>query len=220
MKLLSEEPRAHTHTAAEIRDILVSALILGFAFTVSLFSSSNPLNFILDPGFITPFLFTTFIVAASIIAKEMAQKGAARTMHSHATYRLWAPGALISVLSSFLPVVFAVVSGMKIGTEYAERHGKWRINLTTRQIGIIGIIGPLMSISIAMGLIMLSPLVGSVGGLNLFIAAAEINILIGLFALLPVGFLDGKKIIRWEVGLWIFLFLMALAVLALAKGWI
>ncbi|MCJ7429454.1 MAG: hypothetical protein MUP66_03625 [Candidatus Nanohaloarchaeota archaeon QJJ-5] len=210
----------YDHSIDEVQDIIISSLALSIAFTVALFGGSDPIGFIMSAGFLSHFILVVPLVVSAIVAKEMAQKGTARAFESHARYEMWSPGIVISVLSSFLGVVVAAVSGVKIMTEYAERYARWRIELNPKHMGIVASIGPLMSISLAMGCLMLSPLSPMVLGENVLSLAAEINAYIVLFSLVPASPLDGDKILRWSVGLWVFMIAMGLAVLGLIAGWI
>lgn len=221
MKILGEGTGAYEHSHEELRDLILSIVALGFAFTLALFGGSNTFSYVLDPGFIPNFLLVTVIVGLSIVAKEMAQKGTSRALESHATYHIWSPGVIIAILSSFLGIVFAAVGGMKLASEYTERAGRWQINLSPKQMGIISSIGPLMSLSIAMSLLMLSPLSPTFGlERNLFFLSAEINALIALFSMVPFGPVDGNKVLRWSITIWLFIAVMSLAVFALSRGWI
>lgn len=220
MRLLGDGQGAYEHSTDELRDLIVSTVALGFAFTLAIFGGPDKFAFVLEPAFIQYFVFTTFIVGLSLVAKEMAQKGTSRALESHATYHMWSPGIIISVLSSFLGVVFAAVGGMRIASEYTERAGRWQINLSPKQMGIIASIGPLMSLGLGMSMLMLSPLVPAVLGENLFIIGAEINALLALFSMVPFGPIDGSKVLRWNSVIWLFIAAMSLAVFALSRGWI
>lgn len=221
MKLLGDGEGAYEHNPEELRDLIVSTIALGFAFTLAIFGGSDKFSYVLEPRFISAFLLTTVIVGLSLVAKEMSQKGTARALESHATYEMWSPGIIISILSSFLGIVFAAVGGMRLASEYTERAGRWQINLSPKQMGIIASIGPLMSLSIGMSLLMLSPVLPTFGlERNIYFIGAEINALIALFSMVPFGPVDGNKVLRWNITIWLFIAGMSLAVFALSQGWI
>lgn len=208
----------YDHTGEEIQEIIISSLALSIAFTVALFGNETPIGFIMSPAFLYHFILVAPLVISSIVAKEMAQKGTARAFESHVRYEMWSPGIVISVMSSFLGIVVAAVSGVKVMTEYAERYARWRVELNPKNMGIVASIGPLMSISLAMACLMLSPLSPVVLGENILTLGAEINAYIVLFSLVPTSPLDGDKILRWSIGLWFFMIMMGLAVLGLIMG--
>ena len=218
MKILKTREDTDTFTTEEIRDIIISSVVLGFSFTLAFFGGSERFSFLFRPGFIAYFIPTTALVLVSLSAKHVSQKNAGRAMESHVFYRLWTPGIILAILSSLLGFVIAAVGGIKVGTEYAERHGRWRINLTPKQMGILATLGPLVYISIALGFLMLSPLSPMIGGQNLFITSSEINITLALFSMIPLRPLDGEKIARWNMVIWAFLLLMSFAVLGMLKG--
>lgn len=219
MKFITESGgSAYDHTGEEIQELIISSLALSIAFTVAIFGGNSPIQFIMSLDFVLHFIMIVPIVVASILAKEMAQKGTARAFESHVRYEMWSPGIVLSVLSSFLGVVVAAVSGLRVMTEYAERYARWRIELNPKHMGIVASIGPLMSISLAMASLMLSPLSPMVLGENVLTLAAEINAYIVLFSLVPASPLDGDKILRWSVSLWFFMIAMGLAVLGLVTG--
>ncbi len=223
MKLIGdpETDSPYTHTPEEVRDIVISVLVLSFAFTVALFGKSDPYSFVFQIGFIGYLIPTAIIVAFSIVVREIAQKGMARSVEAFVSYEIWAPGAIISLLTSFFGFVFAAVGGTRVATEYAERHARWRVELNPQHAAIVAVIGPLLSLSLAMGLVMLSPIAPGLGlGENIFLVGAEINTFLALFTMLPINPLDGAKIFRWSATIFFFIIAMSLAVLALLQGWI
>ncbi|MDY6771185.1 MAG: metalloprotease [Candidatus Nanohaloarchaea archaeon] len=222
MKIISGEGQtAYEHTSEEVRDLIVSAVALSFAFTLTVFGGDRTFSFVLQPSFLKYFLITGVVVGLSLVAKEMAQKGTSRALESYATYEIWPPGIVIAILSSFLGVVFAAVGGIVISSEYTERAGRWQINLSPQQMGIIASIGPLVNLTVGMGLVMLSPLVPMFGlERNIFLIGGEINALLALFAMVPFGPVDGKKVLRWNTVIWLFIVAMSLAVFALTRGWL
>jgi len=221
MKVLSEQRSdEYQHTYDEVRDILISILALGFAFTVAFFGEGNRYEFALQLSFLPYFLVTTIIVAISVVAKEMAQKATARALESHVRYELWSPGVVLALVTSIWGVVFAAVNGTKISTEYAERYARWRITLTPRHLGIIASIGPLMNIALAMAFFMLSPVIPTILGQDMMQVAAQINAYLALFAMVPFNPIDGAKVLRWSAAIWFFNILMSIAVIALTFGWI
>jgi len=221
MKILEEGARdTYAHSTDELRDLIVSILVLGFVFTLALFSGGNPIRYVLDPSFLPHFLIATALAGVSLLAKELAQKATTRALEAHATYELWSPGIVISLLSSLLGVAFTAVSGVTIASESTERYGRWQVNLSVQQLGIIGAIGPLMCLSLGMAFLMLRTLSPMVLGESLFVVAAEINAYLALFSMVPLRPVDGAKVLRWNMAIWAFTVLMCLAVMGLVHGWI
>lgn len=219
MKILSTEDSPSIHTSEEVRDIIISAVVLGVAFTIAFLGGPERFLFILQPSFILYFIPTTLLALLSIVAKEVSQKNAARALESHAFYDIWTPGIILSILSSFLGFVIAAVGGIKVATEYTERYGRWTINLTPKQMGIIATLGPIVYMGISLGFVMLSPLSPTIAsGKNVFLLAANMNITLALFSMIPIDPLDGEKILRWNFLIWFFLILMGFAVVGMIRG--
>lgn len=225
MKILEEGARdTYEHSTEEVRDLIVSTLVLGFVFTIVLFSGSRPLTYVLDSSFLPHFVIASLVVGVTLLSKELAQKGTTRALEAHATYELWTPGVVISVLSSFLGIAFTAVSGVRIASESTERYGRWQVNLSVQQLGIVGAIGPLMSLSLGMAFLMLEPLSPGVPfsstSWSLFGLAAQIQAFMALFSMVPLRPIDGAKVLRWSITIWAFIILMCLAVMGLVQGWI
>lgn len=218
MKVLKTQNDNDTFTTQEIRDIVISSVVLGFSFTLAFFGEGDRFSFLFQPQFIAYFLPTTVVILASITAKDVSQKNVARALESHSFYKLWTPGTILAILSSFLGFVIAAVGGIQVGTEYSERHGRWRINLTPKQMGILATMGPLVYMAVSLGFLMLSPISPTIASQNLFMVASEINITMAIFSMIPISPLDGEKVARWNLIIWSFLLFMSLAVLAMLKG--
>ncbi|MBI5354888.1 MAG: hypothetical protein HZB68_00345 [Candidatus Aenigmarchaeota archaeon] len=77
----------------ELRDIAISTLILGFAFTILRFDVSKGWN-------IAYFIPITAIVGISFIGHELSHRTVARGFGATAHYRMWPMGALLAVVSA------------------------------------------------------------------------------------------------------------------------
>jgi len=73
-------------------------------------------------------------------------------------------------------------------------------NITKRQNGIISAAGPLLNLALG-GLYLLLYLLAPLGGLLSYVGVYGfvINIWLSAFNLLPIGPLDGRKILNWGV---------------------
>ncbi|MCJ7450494.1 MAG: hypothetical protein MUP58_02030 [Candidatus Nanohaloarchaeota archaeon QJJ-9] len=209
------EKSAFKHTNQEVRNIILTTLSLGFAFTLAFFGNSS-IEFLFSLEFIKYFVFSIAIVGITIIAKEIGQKSIANAQESHAKYEIWAPGIILSILGSFLGFVPAAVAGTKVYTEYTERIGRWSVELKPQHMGVVALAGPLICISMAVAFLMLEPAFSSYS--NLFIEAARINTYIGLFSLVPTNSLDGSKILRWQPVVWIFTGALSIILLMILNG--
>ncbi len=78
-------------------------------------------------------------------------------------------------------------------------------------MGKVAAWGPLTNLTMAF--IMLPVLMTSYG--YMISVAFYLNAFIALFNLVPLGVLDGKKIMEWNRGLWALMFILAIAFFAL-----
>ncbi|MFB6265560.1 MAG: metalloprotease [Candidatus Nanohaloarchaea archaeon] len=195
----------------ELKDIAVSTLGLGFAFAVLFFGNSRP-GFLLQSGFLPAFAVATALAAVSFVPHEAIHRVTARALNAYAEYRMWSPGVVLAVLSSFLGVVFAAPGGVELHTKKGERYGHWVTNLDMEQIGTIALVGPLMNIVVA---VIFAFLAGSFSlsfqGSDLLVLGSRLNAFLAVFNLLPFHPMDGYKVLRWSTPVW--LVVMVLSVL-------
>jgi Zn-dependent protease len=86
-------------------------------------------------------------------------------------------------------------------------------------MALMASIGPFMHLALAIGFLMLDPLLGfSLGSQSFAAVGAKINGIIALSTAIPVGGLDGQKIIRWSITIWLATVILAGAVLLMAYG--
>jgi Zn-dependent protease len=180
----------------EVRDMVLSTLALGFAF----------MNLFFGPG-IAEFLIATFVVGFSFIGHELAHRTAARAFGAAAIYRMWPLGILITILSPFFGFIFAAPGAVVIHPQRLARWGWPTIPLTSTDIGLIALSGPITNLVIGILFLFLS----SVALGDLFIFGAKINFWLAFFNLLPIHPLDGGKVMAWDRKVWFIAILVALA---------
>ncbi|MDY6776796.1 MAG: site-2 protease family protein [Candidatus Nanohaloarchaea archaeon] len=190
-------------TDDEMKDLAASTLGLGLAFAFLFFSAGDPLGYVVSPGFIPGIVAAMALVAISFLPHEMAHRTTARAINAYAEYRMWTPGVVIAVLSSIFGFVFAAPGGVEIYTRRGERYGTWE-DLKPRHIGIISIVGPLINVSMAVIFAFLAQIF-TLGfqGHNLLALGADLNSFLAVFNLLPFYPMDGYKVLRWNILLWV-----------------
>jgi Zn-dependent protease len=169
-------------------------LVLGVAFTYFLptASGSTLLNLaILSISFTLSFLL-----------HELAHKFSAQHFTLWAEFRLTLQGALITLISFFLP--FKIISP---GAVMIVGSG------TKVTIGKMALAGPITNILLAIGCILIATITQ-----DFFWFVAFINAFLAVFNLIPFGMMDGLKVFKWNKVAWIVAFSTAIALTAYTYG--
>ena len=183
----------------EIKDILISVLALSLAFTVA---RLDGLFGIVRGTSLTPadgallFLVSLFTLGIGFVLHEMAHKYMAIRYGSWAAYRMWPMGLMLALGGSLFGVVFAAPGATYIYTPYMGR----------RENGIISLVGPLTNVALAFAFLLAAPLIlltlpPTVAAM-LIMQGIGINLWLALFNMLPIGPLDGKKVLDWSLPIW------------------
>jgi len=187
----------------EIKHILISVFVLTFAFSFwgrgLIFG--NDLNVIVSS---IPFAFAG--VVTGFFFHEVSHKFMAQKFGLWAEYRVYPMGLILSLfVSIFTGFVFAAPGAVMFmgGSRYHET-------------GKIAMAGPLANIAVAFVTFILfyysffgNQIVSLLGYICL------INVLLATFNLLPLGPLDGMKIIKWNATVWIVMLIASITILML-----
>ncbi|HDQ59772.1 MAG TPA: hypothetical protein ENN30_01110 [Candidatus Woesearchaeota archaeon] len=190
----------YTFTLMEIRDLAISALVLGFVFSIALrgFEFSDTGSAVFN------YFIALIIISPALIFHELAHKFVAQKYGCRANYVLWPTGVLLAVFITVItglagtPVIFAALGAVMISTSYPTRLGYKFVTLTSSEIGKISASGPITNLVMAVGSYMLMPLHPTIFGIS-----AMINAIIALFNMIPFPPLDGSKIFGWSRIVWL-----------------
>jgi Zn-dependent protease len=191
-------------TAREVRDILISMLVIAviFAYLISKGSSNFMNNFIaLIPALL-------IAVGLGFVLHELAHKFVAVRYGFYAEFRMWVEGLIFALVTAFLlNFVFVAPGAVYI-------HGE---HITREQNGKISISGPLVNIVLALFFLSLTPFVThnptDIWGFefaNIVLYGFIINSILAAFNLIPLGIFDGAKVLKWNPIIWGITFIAAI----------
>ena len=194
-------------TSKEIRDLIISFIVIALGFTI-LYSNG-------DYSHVTILFPVVMIgVGAGFIFHELGHKFVAMHYGYYAEYELWPTGLIIALISSFFGFIFAAPGAVVIYSQGMDKKTN----------GLISIAGPL--VNIALGLIFLLILV-SLGDYVytetgyivqlICVLGTRINFFLAAFNLLPIPPLDGSKVLSWSIPIWLITFAVP-AILVLVFG--
>jgi len=182
----------------EIRDIIIAWLALGVAFSFAL--AGGGFTLFASPISASDLLLLIGIslvtVGTGFVFHELSHKFVAQRYGYWAEFRMWPMGLVLALVTSLIGFIFAAP-----GATYISGS-----NISTGENGRISVAGPLTNVVIA---IAFSPLLlfdstsvlWAVGFIGL-----RINVFLALFNMLPIGPLDGAKVYRWNLPVWVLVF--------------
>lgn len=188
------------YTKSELRDLVIAFIIITIAFTIS--------NVGLDThAFISILPIIMVGVGLGFIFRELGQKFIAMKYGYQAEFKAWPIGLLIAIVSSFFGLVFAFSGEVKV---YAD-------NLSDEMIGRIAVAGPMANMVLALISLVIAVLTSPLKSQSIILeliflifgVAYSVNSFLAAFNLLPFYTLDGIKVMKWNVGVWIVVFVFA-----------
>ena len=143
-------------------------------------------------------------IGLSFILHELGHKYVAQKYGFFAEFRKWNTGLLIAIITGLFGFIFLAPGAAYIGSYTGI--------ITDEENGKISIAGPIVNIILAVIFLLieisLKPffLLSSPLSTYLMITAMigfHINSFLALFNLLPIPMLDGSKVMKWNLPLWI-----------------
>lgn len=183
-------------TKREVIDLIISFLVISLGFCILYSRESLNLNAIIT---LLPIIMLG--VGCGFIFHELGHKLSAMHYGYWAEYKMWVYGLVIALISSFFGFIFAAPGAVYI-------YGP---NMSDKENGIISLAGPIINIVITLiFLVILFSLGNSImlSETNYIIAiiciiGAKINSFLALFNLLPIPTLDGSKVLKWSIPIWL-----------------
>lgn len=192
----------------EIRDIGIAILVLSVSFTLiyrgnkGFFSDDYVTNILCWFGVSLLFVITSFMM------HEMGHKFTAQRFGAWSEFRMYPVGLLICLISSMFGFLFAMP-----GAVYINGY------ITDEQNGRISVAGPAVNIALCAIALVVAILFGGayskVGAILLVLA--HLNSFLAVFNLLPIGPLDGGKILKWNAPVYGVMIGVAIALLIVVR---
>lgn len=176
--------RRWAFTPRELRDLTISLMIV----------SAIPLTWLGGLTIRRPLVAMAAIgiFVSAFLFHELAHKFSAMRLGYWAEFRINALGLLVTLLSFLSPIKIVAPGAVVVA-----------IPLYSRSLGWIALAGPLTNIFQALTFLVIEMLIGDPMMELLSEVGVSINAVLALFNLIPVGSLDGVKILRWSPRAWI-----------------
>ncbi|MBS7637906.1 peptidase M50 [Candidatus Bathyarchaeota archaeon] len=177
-------PLSGAFTQRELRDLAISILII----------SAIPLLWLGGLALKRPLvaMAAVGIFISAFLIHELAHKFSAMRLGYWAEFRINALGLLVTLISFFSPVKIVAPGAVVVA-----------IPLYSKGFGLIALAGPLTNILQALTFLVVKMATGDPLLAVLAEVGLSINSVLALFNLLPIGSLDGAKILRWSPKAWI-----------------
>jgi Zn-dependent protease len=183
-------------TATEIRDLIISLIVISFAFALLISGGSLSNAVILVP-------ITLVVVGLGFIFHELSHKFVAIRYGYWAEYKMWIEGLVLCLVTAYFGFLFAAPGAVYVHEEYISKE----------ENGKISIAGSITNIILALIFLLIIKISG-----NLYYWAFYgmfINGFLAFFNQLPIFGLDGSKVLKWNPFIWIIVIVVALGFVAI-----
>ena len=181
-------------TTSEIRDLIIAFVVISLSFAI--------VNGGRDPSAVLTILPIVIVgVGAGFILHELGHKFVSMKYGYWAEFKLWPQGLIFALISSFLGFVFAAPGAVYTYANY----------MTDEINGKISIAGPIVNIVLALIFLAICIVIypsafTSETSVLIFVICSvgySINSFLAAFNLIPIGNLDGSKVLTWNAGIWV-----------------
>jgi len=193
-------------TSREITEISISMLVLSVALYIAMEGVSS-----IFTDITSTFINVGILLIAlgfGFVFHELGHKFVAQYYGAQAEFRMWPMGLVLAFgMAVLIGIIFAAPGAVYI---YAEK-------ITRKQNGLISLAGPFVNFTLAVIFlvlfILLLPILGADSILiRLAFIGWNINAVLGFFNMLPIGPLDGGKIMSWNFFVWLLFFMFGIAI--------
>ena len=191
----------------EVVHIAVALIALAFAFSLALFKKEiyvmHSFTEAVSNYSLQFFAATLITVGLAFVLHELGHKFMAERFGLWAEFRVWPIGLFFALVMSVFTLggfIFAAPGATMIVPVKKTKNGfvLKKVKITAKQIGKIGLAGPVVNIVLAILFISLA----LATGYNLFGIGAWVNAWLGMFNLIPFAMLDGRKVWQWNKWIW------------------
>lgn len=181
----------------ERQDLGIAWLALALAFTLALVGGFSAIGMQLGTAALF-FLLSLITVGVGFVLHELAHKFTAMRYGYWAEFQKDNQMLLVAVaIAALVGVVFAAPGATMI-------YGP---NLSKRENGVISVAGPVTNLLLAIpfGLLVIGGMMFDPGWFVTLVGAVgvKINAMLAAFNMLPIGPLDGRKVLAWNPGIFI-----------------
>ena len=181
-------------TSSEVRDLIIAFFVISLCFAI-LYAGRDA------SGILTMLPIVMVGVGLGFILHELGHKFVSMKYGYWAEFKLWPQGLIFALISSFFGFVFAAPGAVYTYANY----------MTDEINGKISIAGPIVNIVLALIFLAVATIIypsafySSTSALIFLVCAMgySINSFLALFNLIPIGNLDGSKVLTWNFGIWI-----------------
>lgn len=181
-------------TSSEVRDLIIAFIVISLCFGIA--NTGRDMNALIQ---ILPMIMVG--VGAGFILHELGHKFVSMKYGYWAEFKLWPQGLLFALVTSFFGFVFAAPGAVYTYANY----------MTDEINGKISIAGPIVNIILALIFLLIATWVypsafhseTSILIVNICALGYSINSFLAAFNLLPIGNLDGSKVLNWNIGIWL-----------------
>jgi Zn-dependent protease len=166
------------------------------------------------PVMLSLFLQSLIAVGIAFVLHELGHKFMAQKKGLWAEFRAWPIGLVLAVGMAILSqggFVFAAPGATMISPVRKHKFGYSFQQLNVKDIGQIGLIGPVVSIALSLIFVVLALIVP----ITLFRIGAQVNAWLAIFNLIPLSILDGQKVWQWSWKIWAGFFALSIVIFGL-----